>query len=39
MSNHKHVTEDQDEASAYIEKTYEIDVGLLDELIGEISLD
>ncbi len=38
MNNDRHVTEVEAEARAYIEKTYEIDFVLLDELIGEISL-
>jgi len=38
MNSDRHVTEVEAEARAYIEEKYEIDLALLDELIGEISL-
>jgi hypothetical protein len=38
MNNDKHITEVEAEARAYIEKKYEIDLALLDELMGEISI-
>src|SRR4051812_13887894 len=34
----KHVNEVEAEARAYVEKTYAIDVGLIDELMSEISI-